>query len=247
MLVSTLADRPDLAARINDFPSGVAEFLYHDPISEVLYDEVLLRYPEFTLVAVDPAEPDAPVAKMCTVPFTWAGDPATDLPPGGYDAVVLSAAANAFTGRRGNLVSAVEAMVQPHLRGRGISKLMLDAVRRNTARLGYHHLVAPVRPNRKHEYPELTMSAYLGQTRPDGLPVDPWLRVHLAAGATVVGVAPRSMTILGTLAEWRDWTKLPFDVTGPVLVPDGLVPAWCDVPNDVATYVEPNVWVHHRL
>jgi hypothetical protein len=84
-------------------------------------------------------------------------------------------------------------------------------------------------------------------TRPDGLPVDPWMRVHVRAGGQIVGVATRSMTIAGTLAEWRAWTGLPFDESGPVIVPEALVPVHCDVAADHAVYVEPNVWIRHPL
>jgi hypothetical protein len=55
------------------------------------------------------------------------------------------------------------------------------------------------------------------------------------------------MTIMGTLAAWREWTGLPFDVSGPVVVPEALVPVHCDVTHDHAVYCEPGVWVHHRL
>jgi hypothetical protein len=55
------------------------------------------------------------------------------------------------------------------------------------------------------------------------------------------------MTIPGTLAEWRSWTNLPFDVTGPVHVPHALAPVHVDVDQDNAVYVEPNVWVRHAL
>jgi hypothetical protein len=83
--------------------------------------------------------------------------------------------------------------------------------------------------------------------RDDGLPADAWLRIHVRAGARIVKVAPRSMTIPGTLAEWRDWTGLPFDTPGPVVVPGALVPVHCDPAQDMAVYVEPNVWVWHEL
>ncbi len=53
---------------------------------------------------------------------------------------------------------------------------------------------------------------------------DPWLRVHERLGAHFVKIAPMSMTISGTLAGWRDWTGLPFDVSGDVVVPGALVP-----------------------
>jgi hypothetical protein len=60
-------------------------------------------------------------------------------------------------------------------------------------------------------------------------------------------VVPNSTTIAGSLADWRTWTGLPFDASGPVRVPGALVPVHCDVDQDVAVYVEPNVWVHHPL
>ena len=39
---------------------------------------------------------------------------------------------------------------------------------------------------------------------------------------------------------------LPFDSTGPVVVPRALAPVHCDVEHGVAVYVEPNVWARHR-
>ena len=73
------------------------------------------------------------------------------------------------------------------------------------------------------------------------------LRVHVRAGGTIVGVVARAMAIAGSLAQWREWTGLPFDATGPVTVPEALVPVLCDVEQDYAVYVEPGIWVHHRL
>jgi hypothetical protein len=112
---------------------------------------------------------------------------------------------------------------------------------------GLDTLVAPVRPTRKHLRPDLSMAEYIRQTRDDGLPDDPWLRVHVRAGGRVVGVAPASMTMVGSLAQWRQWTGLPFDRSGDVVMPDALVPVHCDVIHDHAVYVEPNVWVWQDL
>lgn len=85
-----------------------------------------------------------------------------------------------------------------------------------------------------HLEPELPMIEYSRQLRPDGLPVDPWLRVHVRAGGEVEKVAPVSMVIAGSLAQWRVRTDLPFDTAGPVLVPLALVPVYCDLENDYA-------------
>jgi hypothetical protein len=70
--------------------------------------------------------------------------------------------------------------------------------------------------------------------REDGLPQDPWLRVHVRAGGRIVGTRKRAMVIPGLLDEWRSWTGLPFDVSGPVVVPGALVPVQCSVEHDYA-------------
>ena len=76
---------------------------------------------------------------------------------------------------------------------------------------------------------------------------DPWLRVHVRMGARIVKVCPASMNVPGSLALWRSWTSLPFDVSGELEVPGALVPVHVSVEDDHAVHVEPNVWVHHRL
>ena len=47
--------------------------------------------------------------------------------------------------------------------------------------------------------------------------LDPWLRVHEDAGAKLIRVAPESMRISGSRAEWEDWTKLGLPGHGTML------------------------------
>jgi hypothetical protein len=241
--ITTLADRPErmaLTAELDD--PDVAPFLYQDPVSVALFVDLVARHPAYTLLAVERAT-GRPAAMVCTLPFTAGGEP----PPGGYDAVLLSAAADTLAGRPGDAVSALFATVRPDLRNRGLSAAMLDAARRNTARLGHDTLLAPVRPTHKHRHPEMPMAEYAAWRRPDGAAADPWLRVHERAGGRFVAVAPHSMTVTAGLDRWREWTGLPFDAPGPVLVPGGLVPVQCDPARGVAAYVEPNVWFRHDV
>ena len=241
--ITTLADRPDrmaLTAELDD--PDVAPFLYQDPVSMALFVDLVARHPAYTLLAVERGT-GRPAAMVCTMPFTAGGEP----PPGGYDAVLLSAAAGALAGRRGDAVSALFATVRPDLRGRGLATTMLDAARRNTARLGHDALLAPVRPTHKHRHPGVPMAEYVTWRRPDGTAADPWLRVHERAGGRFVAVAPHSMTVTAGLDRWREWTGLPFDAAGPVVVPGGLVPVLCDPERGVATYVEPNAWFRHDV
>lgn len=244
LVVTTLAERPELAALTGDFPGGWPEFMDHDPTASLYYSFTRTAYAEHVIVAYDRDAPERAVAKGYTVPFSWDGD---ELPGDGWDAVIRSAALDRLSGRVSDRVSALEVCVQPDLRGKGLSRIMLEAMRDNARRLGFDALLAPVRPSGKASFPDEPMADYAFRTRDDGLPVDPWLRVHVRLGGRIVRVAPTSMAITGTLAEWRAWTGLPFDADGPVRVPDALTPVLCDTTHGTAVYIEPNVWVEHRL
>ncbi|GAB2680432.1 N-acetyltransferase [Thalassiella azotivora] len=243
MQVVTLAERPDLADRVFDFPGAWPEHMMHDPTAELYYEDVLSALPQHVLLAV---EDGAAVARAFTVPLRHDPGPA-ELPDDGWEWAIRSGARTRLEGWTPNLVSALEITIQTGHRGRGLAAVLLEAMRRNVRRLGFDDLVAPVRPNGRGASVDEPMTDYVARTRDDGLPVDPWLGVHVRAGGTVVGVARTSMVIAGALDRWREWTGLPFDATGPVRVPGALVPVDCDVRHDRAVYVEPNVWVHHRL
>lgn len=244
--LARLSDRPELASSLYDFPGAWPSFLYHDLATETFYAAAVARNPDLCLVAYDSAAPDRLIAKATALPISWDGDDAS-LPPTGYDALIVNSVADSLAGRRGTCVGATEIVIQLSARGIGLARRLLLAMCENAATLGYQHLLAAVRPNRKHEHPDMPMPEYARLTRDDGLPADPWLRVHRRAGGRVAGLAPASMTVVGDLARWRAWTGLPFDTPGPVYVPEALAPVWCDLANDWAAYVEPNVWVHHSL
>src|SRR5262245_61214839 len=94
LLITSLAARGDLAPVFDEFPGAWPEFMYHDPVTEALYEPLLAAHPETLLIAVDPADPGRPAARACSVPYSWSGDPAEGLAPGGYDHVILSGAAD---------------------------------------------------------------------------------------------------------------------------------------------------------
>lgn len=248
LIIEPLDQRPDLAPMLYRLSGIWPTFMQQDPVSDFYYDVAVRDYPEFTMVAYYADQPDVPVARSHAVPFTLDSDPGrTDFPDDGWDAVIRWGSLDRAAGRTPTHVSALEIGIKPELRGGGLSGQLLAAMRDNVARLGFSDLYAPVRPSAKSAEPHTPMSEYAFRTRSDGMPHDPWLRVHVRAGARVVRVCPRAMTIAGSLAEWRDWTGLPFDRTGVVEVPGALVPVHCSVEHDHAVYVEPGVWVHHRI
>ena len=252
LIVATFAERPDLLAKVFEpkIQSAVPEFMCQDPTAALYYGEGELgRYLDYGLVAVDPAEPDRPVARAFSVPFAFpdAARGRDALPDGGWDQVIIWAHRDQLAGVRPTAVSALEIMVAPRLQGRGISRVMLAALCDNARRLGFADLFAPLRPTDKHREPLTPFADYVARRREDGLPYDSWVRSHLRLGAWIVKVAPCSMVIAGTLPEWREWTGLPLAESGPTVVPGALSPVHVSLKQDHAVYVEPNLWVRHPL
>ncbi|MDJ0395662.1 hypothetical protein QMK17_20275 [Rhodococcus sp. G-MC3] len=238
--VSVLASRPDLADAIAAMPNSWPTFMTKDPIATLFYNPITIKlFADYVLACQDRS--GAVVAVAYSIPlYLPEGEP---LPTDGWDGAIRR---SLIGGSTPNSVCALEISVAPGQQSRGLSSKMLAELGRNARRLGYGELVAPLRPNGKNDIYE-TMETYAHRTRPDGLPVDPWLRVHVRAGGVIDSVAVRSMVIPGTLDEWREWTGLSFDRAGPVEVPGALTPVLCDLKHGTAVYTEPNVWVRHNI
>lgn len=243
--VVTLAERPDLLRAALDLGGVGPEFMQHDPVGS-LAQSALLRHnwPEHFSVILDR---DVVVARAVGIPFAMGIQGREELPDHGWDGVLLWAAEDRLQGRPANALAALDIQVRNVRRGEGFSAIALQALRDAARAAGLSDVFAPVRPTGKAQEPRTAMAEYADRVRGDGLPADAWLRVHVRAGGEIVKVASFSMTIHGTLAQWRDWTGLPFDGDGLVDVSGGLSPVVVSSALDVGVYVEPNVWVRHRL
>jgi GNAT superfamily N-acetyltransferase len=237
----TLAQRPDLAeaAYAIPYPPDSPRFMEGSLTSLLVRGRrVARRWPHLVVALLDGGEP---VARGIMVPFRSR----SPFPARGWDQVAVWAAEDALDGVAPDTACALEIAVHPDHQGRGHSRAVLEAMRDAVASAGLESLVIPVRPPDKALVPAMSMSSYAAQTRSDGLPVDRWLRTHVRAGGTISAVAPCSATVQAPLSDWRRWTGLPFDRVGSLFVPGALAPVL--VSSDFAVYVEPNVWVSHRV
>lgn len=241
--ITTLCERASLIGRIYDIDEMWPAFIPHDPVAGALLHRVAEDFPDYCVVATDG---DRVVARGLSVPFDAELPGREEMPDKGWDQVLVWAFRDRRSGQPPTAAGALEITVDVEYLGRGLSHRMLAALRDAVGRQGHGVLLAPVRPTAKHLQPRIPMAEYIRQQRADGLPADPWVRVHVRAGGTVEKVAPASMTVSGSLAQWRQWTGLPFDRDGDVEVPGALVPVDCDTAHDRAVYVEPNVWIRHR-
>jgi GNAT superfamily N-acetyltransferase len=242
--IVTLAERPELTSAMWTMPNTLPPFMNEDPVAEQFFGRLPDEFADCQLVAVD--ERAQVIGKLNSLPFVWTGAD-DDLPDRGWDAVLERGFADKAAGRGPNAVSLLEARVVPDHRGHGLSRQLLEAARANVRSLGIADLFAPVRPTGKEDEPRTPMTDYVARTRADGLPSDAWLRTHARLGARIVKVCPLSMTIPGTLPQWRAWTGLPLTESGVFDVPGALVPIYVSVEQNHAVYVEPNVWLHHSL
>jgi GNAT superfamily N-acetyltransferase len=144
-----------------------------------------------------------------------------------------------------DVLSAMVAVVDRGHNGQGLSRLLVEAMRDLAGREGFSSLIAPVRPTWKDRYPLIPMGQYARWTREDGLPFDPWLRVHARLGGELLKVAAESMRIEGTREEWEGWTGMAFPDDGDYTLPGALVPV--HFAGGRGMYVEPNVWFRHRV
>ena len=238
MRLYSQAQRPELLERRKELGATWDEFMYHDPVSDSYWMRQYDEFADLQLYLVD--DDDRLLAESNAVPVPFGPDA---LPDEGWDAAL----AQAFDGRPARAVSAIAIVIGVEQRGTGLSGTMLAAMREAVAARGLADLVAPVRPSLKHRYPLTPIERYVTWRREDGRLLDPWLRTHESAGAELVRIAPRSMRITGSVADWESWTALSFPESGAYVVPGALVPVQIDRERDEGVYVEPNVWMHHRV
>jgi len=245
----TLRARPDLRPQIfsHRIQGSWPEFMRHDPVAELYFSDAALNANLDTAFAVtDSDHRDIAIGRAFAVPFSFGEFPhRMELPDSGWDEVIRWAHQDRVLGRPMNAVSALEITLLPSHRGRGSSQVILDAMRGHVRALGYRHMFAPVRPTSKHLEPHTPMAEFVSRKDPTGLPADPWLRVHVRVGGEIVKVAPTSMVIPGSVADWSRWSLMSFPRSGQVVVPGALVPVHVSLEQDHVVYVEPNVWIRH--
>jgi len=240
--VVTSGERHDLddEARAAFHPTWPA-FVFHDPIAAQYIDRVEEYFPYYDVLLLDQGHV---VAGAWAVPLRWNGQ-ASGLPDRGYDGALISSVTEHENGESANTLCVMAAAVRADRQGAGLAGQALTALRERATGTGLRHVIAPVRPAVKSRYPITPMETFARWMREDGLHIDPWIRTHQRLGATILGPAPKAMTITGTVAEWEEWTGMAFPETGRYVVPEALDPVDIDREQDLGTYEETNLWMQH--
>jgi hypothetical protein len=240
--VFTAAERPDLWSLVREqglFGGVWPEYNHHGNHSGQYFGSLFSRYAGQQILFVD-GRCDRIIARGRTIPFRWDGT--LENLPAGIDALGLRAVTEPD---QATALCALAAEVQVDYQGRGLSKLVVAAMGEVARSCGLAPLVAPIRPLLKDRYPLIPIERYAGWRREDGLPFDPWMRVHARLGALVLRTEPRSMEITASRSDWEKWTDMAFPEDGEYVFPGGLAPL--NVTGDVGAYWEPNIWMRHDV
>lgn len=205
------------------------QFLLHDAVSNRYWGRIYSHYPEFQFALVDGGDvvAEGNCIPVCGQPAQW------------RDAFL----AVFERGGEPDRVCALAIVVAPAARGRGVSRTMLEHMRKLAAPIG--PLVAPVRPTLKEQHPYVSIAEYATWRRDDGTHVDPWIRTHERLGGELLGLAEEAMLIEGSEAEWHEWTGLDFPGDGEYVVPGALAPV--RFADRRGVYREPCVWLRHDV
>ena len=240
----TLAERPDLRDALDDH-NGAAwpEFMLHFPVAGRLWHHLEEDFAAWQLMLLDP---DGRVAAAGnSTPLAWDGT--DDGLPIGWDDQFERTVDGLRAGIRPNTLGAIQIVVAPDHQGERLAGRMVETFRDRARAAGLRALIACVRPTEKHRYPLVPIESYAAWTRPDGLPSDPWIRLHVRLGGRVVRAVPASMVTCGTVSEWEERTGMTVPASGEHVVPFATNPVLVDRAVDRVIYHDANVWVVHDL
>jgi hypothetical protein len=238
----TAAERPDLWLLARDgrvFEDLWPAYNHHGNHTGRYFGSLFPRHADFQILFTD-RRSDCLVARGRTIPFRWDGT--LETLPAGIDALGLQAIDEPG---RPTALSALAAEIAAGYQGSGLSRLVVAAMAAVGRQHGLAPLVAPVRPSRKDRYPLIPIERYARWRREDGLPFDPWLRVHARMGAWILRPQPRSLEITAPASDWEAWTQMAFPDNGEYVFPGGLAPL--SVNEGTGAYWEPNIWMQHDM
>lgn len=233
--------RPNLEEQARaSFRMGWPEFIFHDPIANASTERVGEYFAEWDLWVIDEGRV---VAGGWGVPIPWDGT-VEDLPEG-YDGALVRSLSARESGQATDTLCIMAAAVVADASRQGVAGKLLVALRQAAAEAGLTKVICPVRPTLKSSYPLVSMARFARWRRADGTSVDPWIRTHERLGAQILGPAPRSMVITGSVADWETWTGMVFPESDSYVVPEALSLVEINREEDLGTYVEDNLWIRH--
>jgi GNAT superfamily N-acetyltransferase len=249
--IVTVADDSGMAERIQELSDRVwPKFVTQAGIPKnhtLRFDwfGIYRRWPHLQFALLNPDD-GALVGAGNALTLAYDG-PAEDLPDEGWNWVMHQAVLDLEAGRTPTTGSALAVTLDPNYRGKQLSRVVLAAMKSALQETGVTRFFAPVRPTTKARYPITPMETFIQWKNADGLPLDPWMRVHVRMGAKVIKACNHSQPLADRVERWEKWLDLPLPSSGIYVAPGLLAPLHVDREADEGVCFEPNVWMEHPL
>ncbi len=242
LITTTLSANPELADQVYEIMlENWPAFILNDNVGSKYWLDIYQRFPEHQVILRDRVSGTV-VGVGNSIPFNWVGK-GTDLPDDGWQWAISKGMDDYDKRLKPNCVSALAATVPKEFRAFGLGSKIIEAMKKVAVKKEIPLFVAPVRPNQKCLHPEMPILDYMVWNNNDGEPRDPWLRIHTRLGAKMIKPCMNSVVTTATLDQWKAWTGVEFTKSGFQVVPEGLVPVDVRMEDNLAHYVEPNVWM----
>jgi len=153
-----------------------------------------------------------PIASLSTNRVEWNGDMVTLQSWDDYagDPTTFE---NTFC-TKGNTQILMSMNVHPEYQGLGLARILMDAVKTRAKELGILFLVGSFRPNQFGEFKSINdnwkvdFETYSKMLRPDGLPIDSWLRNLIRNGMKALIVDKKAMTVETSIEEFTKYQSV---------------------------------------
>jgi len=180
-----------------------------------------------------------------TIPLFW--DKEIVYIPDDLKKLIDMAMESRNIGQEPNVMLALAVVVSHENKQNGLSSMVLKAMKEIAGKSTIKTMIVPVRPTLKTKYPLISIKDYSKWLREDGMPFDPWLRVHKRLGGEIFKTADTSIVIKGSIGQWKKWTGMEFPCSGKYIVDGALNPVEINVENDIGFYTDPCIWVSYEI
>ena len=238
----TLGQRPHLIHKMKHIHLETwPKYFAGSPFIKTYWTRVWHEFPDYQFCLLN--EKDE-IAAVCNgIPLYWDG--AKQNMPSGWDEGIELAFNQVQKGIQPNTLLGLTGVVDSASRNKGISPLIVQAFRTLAKMHGLTRFLGPVRPIGMLAHNCQDFKQWAESVDEKDEPLDHWLRTHKRLGAKVMGLAPYSQLVEGTLDDWEEWTGHRFAQSGAFQLPDTLQPIQVNITQNKASYYDPSIWVMH--
>src|SRR5262245_41052796 len=152
-------------------------------------DDVIFKiyelYPDFQISLLDCNKELIGIANA--IPLIWTKS-LSELSNDGVGWVINTGVNEQYDVNLANVLCVISITVANNHRNKGISKILLKNLKWISSNKNFTSLIVPVRPSLKSLYPLIPIENYIEWKNKDGSIFDPWIRTHIALGASILNI-----------------------------------------------------------